>query len=175
MSTETKLREALASVLSTTWSGDDMRVAAIGMSGKPVAPDLMDVTDRHNANIIAARAALAIPPSVERVEYRVTAEYRHKGYPEHWYPRGDGLIYSDINYAIGELAYMNSRPDLYGNAVAECRIGPSPWVALEPQQPTDAAIRCSGCKEPAGAQHRPSCSRQGLVTAASDYRDKEPK
>ena len=35
-----------------------------------------------------------------------------------------------------------------------------------------ADLRCSDCREPWGAQHKPSCHRQGTVTAASDYRDK---
>lgn len=30
-------------------------------------------------------------------------------------------------------------------------------------------IRCSGCHQPFGSQHRPSCHRQGMVTSASDY------
>ena len=67
------------------------------------------------------------------------------------------------------------------------------WIAdciqdtLEP--PTDCApvadepfrnllavpVRCSECNRREGSQHRPSCHRQGLVTSASDYRDrKEP-
>lgn len=40
----------------------------------------------------------------------------------------------------------------------------------------DAGIfepRCSDCKMPLGAQHSPSCHRQGLVTETSDYRDRE--
>jgi hypothetical protein len=32
-------------------------------------------------------------------------------------------------------------------------------------------IKCSGCGAKEGGQHKPSCSRQGLVTRASDYRD----
>ena len=28
---------------------------------------------------------------------------------------------------------------------------------------------CTDCKESEGAQHKPSCHRQGLVTSASDY------
>jgi hypothetical protein len=39
------------------------------------------------------------------------------------------------------------------------------WVAAIRQ------TRCSDCGESGGAQHRPSCHRQGLVTAASDYRE----
>lgn len=34
------------------------------------------------------------------------------------------------------------------------------------------AIRCSDCLVSEGAQHKPSCHRQGIVSTASDYRDK---
>jgi hypothetical protein len=35
-----------------------------------------------------------------------------------------------------------------------------------------SAMRCSGCRVEVGGQHLPSCPRQGIVTAASDYRDR---
>lgn len=38
----------------------------------------------------------------------------------------------------------------------------------------DGFIRCSGCRELGGQQHRPSCPRKGLVTVSSDYRDRTP-
>jgi hypothetical protein len=36
-----------------------------------------------------------------------------------------------------------------------------------------AKLRCSGCLQPVGQQHKPSCPRQGIVTADSDYRDRK--
>jgi hypothetical protein len=43
------------------------------------------------------------------------------------------------------------------------------WELIE-EEPIPS--RCTDCKEPLGAQHLPSCHRQGLVTATSDYRDR---
>jgi hypothetical protein len=33
-------------------------------------------------------------------------------------------------------------------------------------------IRCSDCRQTFGKQHLPHCHRQGIVTTASDYRDR---
>ena len=33
----------------------------------------------------------------------------------------------------------------------------------------DIVVRCTDCHQLAGAQHKPSCHRQGIVTTASDY------
>jgi hypothetical protein len=44
---------------------------------------------------------------------------------------------------------------------------------LERQLAESIAFRCSDCGNPAGSQHKPSCHRQGLVTSASDYRDRD--
>jgi hypothetical protein len=44
---------------------------------------------------------------------------------------------------------------------------PDPGMGGDCQRQRD--IRCSGCHQPFGSQHRPSCHRQGMVTSASDY------
>ena len=36
----------------------------------------------------------------------------------------------------------------------------------------DLSIRCTGCQQPKGSQHKPSCVRQGIVSEDSDYRDR---